>query len=60
MTLTKIRINCGCGSYIIFVRSDRPKRWLYGPRCCNCGKILGPMEWSVVSEKTKEVGDNDA
>lgn len=46
-----IAVNCDCASHVITVPADRPKRWKYGPRCPGCGKVLGPMEWSIVKPK---------
>ena len=42
-----VRVNCDCGAYDIEVRPDVPGKWMYGPRCHDCRKIMGPMQWSV-------------
>ena len=35
--------NCDCASDVI-ARKRRPK-WVFGPRCPCCNKILGFMQW---------------
>jgi hypothetical protein len=39
-----IHVNCDCGAYDMLVYG---RRWLYGPRCKGCRRILGPMQWSI-------------
>lgn len=44
-----IHTNCDCGSGEI-ARPTNHSRWLYGPRCPFCLKILGMMSWSIIEE----------
>lgn len=44
-TYTIILINCDCGSDVIAVLSNRPNKWIFGPRCRGCHRILGLMQW---------------
>jgi len=39
---TIILTNCDCASNVIARTSTK---WIYGPRCPGCKKILGFMEW---------------
>jgi|GEM_PF-6449328 len=49
MTFIIIRTNCDCSSDIIARTLSEIKRWLTGcPRCPNCHKQLGIMEWREV------------
>ncbi len=41
-------INCDCCSYKM-VRA-RLGKWIYGPRCQGCGRILGWMQWSYCGQ----------
>lgn len=45
-TFVIISTNCDCCSDII-VRY--PTRYLWGPRCPHCGKVLGWMQWFEVA-----------
>ncbi len=42
-----VHINCDCAAYDIEVRPDVPDRWMYGPRCRECGRIMGPLQWNI-------------
>jgi len=41
-TYTIILINCDCGSDVYAVTSTK---WIFGPRCRGCHRILGWMEY---------------
>ena len=41
-------INCDCGSDLIARTSAG--RWMYGPRCRGCKRLLGPMEYAFVAK----------
>lgn len=45
-----IHINCDCAGDTITVPASAPKRWQFGPRCPNCRRILGPMQWNLWDE----------
>ncbi len=42
-----IDTNCDCSSDTI---ARHPTRYMWGPRCPNCNKILGLMEWDDVDK----------
>lgn len=48
--LVTISTNCDCSSNKIQVRQDQINKWVYGPRCPGCNKVLGPMQWDVEGE----------
>ncbi len=39
--------NCDCSSDIV-VRTNDPRKNCFGPRCPNCHKILGIMQWAFI------------
>lgn len=39
----RIGTNCDCGSDLL---ATSPRRYMFGPRCPCCHKILGPISWS--------------
>lgn len=51
-----VYINCDCGSDLYALTSVR---WVYGPRCRGCGRILGPIEYRVYG-KERASGDLEA
>ena len=51
-----VRINCDCGSDVVARTS---LRWVFGPRCPNCCRVLGPFDYSVVA-KIRAVGNLEA
>lgn len=40
-----VHTNCDCSSDTM---ARRPNKVIFGPRCPNCRRILGPMCWSVM------------
>ena len=40
-----VLVNCDCASDTIARRW--PTRWMMGPRCPGCQRILGPMQYRV-------------
>ena len=52
-----IIVNCDCGAYIMAKTSAK---WMYGPRCKLCNKVLGPMEYEVAKCTVRAAGDLDA
>ncbi len=55
-TYNIILTNCDCSSDII---ARLPITYIYGPKCNSCGKILGPMQWSIIG-KSKGIGEHSA
>lgn len=47
----KVQTNCGCGSGWKWATANQIKRWMFGPRCPTCGKILGWMEWNTTEQR---------
>ena len=52
-----IATNCDCSSDVIG-KTD-PGKWLFGPRCPSCRKVLGCMQWMDVG-RVRASGDWDA
>ena len=46
-----VLINCDCASDVIARRTDQFCKYLFGPRCPGCQKILGWMQWRLACEK---------
>lgn len=51
-----ISTNCDCASDLIARTSTR---WFFGPRCPNCNKVLGWMQYNIVG-KVRATGDYEA
>ena len=47
-----ILTNCDCASNIIAKPSEQYHKWIFGPRCPGCHKILGWMQWRLACEET--------
>lgn len=41
-----VKINCDCGSSTVARTSVK---WLFGPRCSDCGRVVGCLEYDVVA-----------
>ena len=48
-----IYINCDCGSSHV---ARKTMRWIYGPRCPGCKRIVGGMDFDIVG-KVKAIGE---
>lgn len=55
-TFVVIHTNCDCCSDTIY---RYPTRYVFGPRCPGCGKILGCMQWSII-DRVKALSHFDA
>ena len=42
-----VSVNCDCCSYL---NAYTLIGWKVGPRCFSCGRVVGPISWSVVGE----------
>lgn len=51
-----VRINCDCGSDVVARTSVK---WYLGPRCPNCQRPVGPMEYVIVA-KVRAAGATEA
>ncbi len=50
--------NCDCASDITVTTSD-PRKNMYGPRCPNCHRVLGCMQWNFICT-VSAIGQMDA
>jgi len=46
-----ILTNCDCCSDTIARRVEQFHKWISGPRCPGCQKILGCMQWRLACEE---------
>ena len=44
-----ISTNCDCCSDIVARTENQINRWVYGPLCPGCNKILGLMQWGFAT-----------
>ena len=49
-TFEIILTNCDCASDVMAVPKGRSGKWMYGPRCPGCHRVLGPMQWKSAGE----------
>ena len=51
-----ISTNCDCCADLI---ARFPTKYIIGPKCPHCRKILGPMQWNI-EDKIRAIGEFEA